>query len=229
MANQQLFSGDNTVQRQTQSKVRFRDHKLVDYEPVNEDMDNECHSKMINKPEDYSSDDGYIDDVTTSIEEAVEIEEFLEKVERDDRETDENENSYNEAGDSDHYPPALELDETEKEVNPACSLSSGNSINQEKAKKNSNFLPKSSKVNPSSHTQTKLRKKCCNYKGKDEFEEKLPNYNGFNSKYGLSKDEIEKRLHIQLKQNQHKELKTIHKLEQKELVASLNEEAFSKW
>lgn len=243
-ANQQLFVGESTVQRQSQPKVRFRDHKLVDYEPedVNEIMEN-TNPKVISNREDDSSDDGYIDDevdATTSIEEAVEIEDVCEQIEQDEeRENNRKESMNNENylkedfhGESDSEQTPLGEAKDAGNENPVLSSSNETSSKAEKFTKLHILRPKSSKVNPCDvplGDQSKIRKTCCDYKGTDEYKQKLPKYNGFNSNYGLSKEEFVKREYVQLKLKQHKELKTIHRMEQKEFVASLNEEAFSKW
>lgn len=239
-ANQQLYVSESTVQRQSQPKVRFRDHKLVDYEPedVHEIMEKNTNAKVINNREDDSSDDGYIDDevdATTSIEETVEIEDVCEQIEQDE----EKENNEKESPNNENYSKEDFHEESEGEQvplnvgneNPVLSSSNEACSKPEKPTKPPIFRPKSSKVNPSGSPsdQPKLRKTCCDFKETDEYKQTLPKYNGFNSNYGLSKEEIAKREFVQLKQRQHKELKTIHQMEQQEFVASLNEEAFSKW
>ena len=200
-------------------------------------MDN----KVIIKHSDDSFDDGYIDDeveITTLIEETVEIEDVSEKIEQEDeKDNNEKETMQNEKYSKEDFHDESEDDlaPSEEAKEPIYTTSNEKLTKHKKASKPMILRPKSSKVNPCGLSsedgdQPKiLRKTCCDYKGSDEYKQKLPKYNGFNSNYGLSKEEIEKREHTKLSQRQHKELRTIRQMEQKEFVSSLNEEAFSKW
>lgn len=229
-ANQQLYSAGESA-RKTQPKVRFRDQKLVDYE--SEGMDS------VGKDQE-SSDDGYIDDelpeATTSIEEVVEIEDVCETIEQlveasenVDKETLTVENySQEDFNEDEDDVEASTLDDTlvgrtsidtqiEKLTKP------------EKSMKQQILHTKPSKVTPSEFDEKKSRKTCCQFKGTDEYKQKLPKYNGFNSHYGLSKEEIAKRELIHRKQSQYREFKHMQQAEQKEFLAGINEEAFAKW
>lgn len=70
-------------------------------------------------------------------------------------------------------------------------------------------------------------KTCC--QNKNEYKQKLPKYNGYSSNYGLSKDELERRRFNQLRSIEMQQYREARKVEQKEYVAKVNEEAFAKW
>lgn len=70
-------------------------------------------------------------------------------------------------------------------------------------------------------------KPCC--QNNNEYKQKLPKYNGYSSNYGLSKDELDRRCFAQLRNLEIKQYRTAKKVEQKEYVAKINEEAFAKW
>lgn len=234
-ANQQLFVNESTSQRQSQPKVRFRDHKLVDYEPEdgNENMEN-LKNQIDHEREGESSDDGYIDDEVehTSIEEIVEIEDVIELIDPDEESENMEKELNTENRSNEDFHDAHLSDQALAAEGASSHVKCDFSSTVKAVKATTIFRPKSSKINPcrtSPASQQKFRKICCEFKETDEYKQKLPKYNGFNSNYGLSKEEISKREHVQLKQRQHKELRTIKQMEQREFLASLNEEAFSKW
>lgn len=178
-----------------------------------------------------SSDDGYIDDEVIEsisvIEEKEETEEEPEEL-RDDKAY-----SKEEFDDEDEHAAADQngsetIDEGELEAQ-------ANGESSEKASKKSQILrPRSSKVSPLLEKfpdvdGRKIRKLCCFYKETDEYKQKLPNYNGFNSNYGLSKDEIAKRELIQSKHKESQESRQMQQMAQEGYTASVNEEAFAKW
>lgn len=103
----------------------------------------------------------------------------------------------------------------------------------EKPQKSNSLRPRSSKVSPASESAVeesrKIRKLCCFFKETDEYKQKLPNYNGLNSNYGLSKDEIAKREVIQSRKQQVQRNRQMQQFEHEEFKASINEEAFAKW
>lgn len=70
-------------------------------------------------------------------------------------------------------------------------------------------------------------KTCC--QNNNEYKQKLPKYNGYSSNYGLSKDELERRRFNQLRTLEMQQYREAKKIEQKEHVAKVNEEAFAKW
>jgi hypothetical protein len=70
-------------------------------------------------------------------------------------------------------------------------------------------------------------KACC--QNNNEYKQKLPKYNGYKSNYGLSKDEQERRRFNQLRNIEMQQYRAAKKVEQKEYVAKVNEEAFAKW
>lgn len=83
-ANQQLYKGE-AVQRQTVTKVRFKDH-LVDYEPedeseVMEKKENE-NVGSVKSEEEYSEEEEITDATVVMVEtESIEIEEVCEQIE----------------------------------------------------------------------------------------------------------------------------------------------------
>lgn len=241
-ANHQLYSDDDPV-KQSQPKVRFRDHKLVDYEPEKEDetMDKKVSSKVIETQDEEVSDDGYIDeetfDETKSIEETVEIEDVCEQIQDlDERESNEKESSVNETYSKDDFNEEEEeerslSDDTKADQSEATVIAANKS---EKPQHKPPIRTKNSKVVPiddksSLAGEQRERKMCCHFKESDEYKQSLPKYNGFNSNYGLSKEEIARREHVRLRQHRYKELKSLQQVEQKEMEATLNEEAFAKW
>lgn len=70
-------------------------------------------------------------------------------------------------------------------------------------------------------------KTCC--QNNNEYKQKLPKYNGYSSNYGLSKDELDRRRFNQLRSLEMQQYRAAKKVEQKEHVAKVNEEAFAKW
>lgn len=242
-ANHQLYSDEDPVKRQSQPKVRFRDHKLVDYEPEDENdvnMDKKVNAKVVETNEDEFSDDGYIDEEapeeTKSIEEATEIEDVCEQIQDlDEIENNDKESSINEIYSKEDFNEEDEerslSDDTKADQSEATVVVTKK---PEKPQQKQTFRTKSSKVVPADDKSTQMgeqkeRKLCCQFKESDEYKQTLPKYNGFNSNYGLSKEEIARREHVRLRQHRYKELKTIQQLEQKEMEASLNEQAFAKW
>lgn len=208
-----MYKGES-VQRQSQPKVRFKDHKLVDFEPEENDdelMESKCSESItsITRSEE-ESDEGSIDDETeetasTVFHETIEIEDVCEEIDQDvvipktEEEPEENEDytkDFHEEvdeGSNEKVEPQLEPNEPTPKV--------------QKAPKEKTFRIKPSKVTPSddeimSDDQKLRNKSCCSYKGTDEYKQKLPKYNGFNSHYGLSKEDIAKREQQQMQQQQ---------------------------
>lgn len=221
----QLYSED-PAERQTLPKVKFKDN-LVEFEPGEESaveiMENISDQKSVEE----SEDDGYIDeDVAESIsvidESQVELEEEIVGTSKYSIEEFENE-----LGDDGNL---------ESDANEASGENDGEGADAsaaEKAQKSSSLRPRSSKVSPASESAVeesrKIRKLCCFFKDTDEYKQKLPNYNGFNSNYGLSKNEIAKRETIQSKKLQVQRNRQMQQFEHQEFMASVNEEAFAKW
>ncbi|CRL01166.1 CLUMA_CG014469, isoform A [Clunio marinus] len=238
-ANQELYNGQ-LIQRQSQPKVRFRDNKLVDFEP--EDVMEVKQSDPNRKEDIESDDDECIDDETLNItpieenivdETTIEIEDICERI-------DANEIEELEVVESDLNKDFNDEDNiSDKDEETHLDVPSSESQKEIKCKvdkpKKKIFRP--TKVNPieeqivcdDQNGNTSSGKTCCQYKKTDEYKQKLPKYNGFKSNYGLSKEEIEKRKYIQLRQQQQQQFKELQKMEQKELLARVNEEAFAKW
>lgn len=240
-ANQQLYKAES-VQRQSLPKVRFKDHKLVDFEPEddNELMEKVSNSSKIGKSDDESSDDGYIDDETVDttvieencVSESLEIEDVCEQIEQFETSESHEVEPKDIKEENNHENVADEPEGSELEKQ--CSDLYETKLSKlEKTSRKKTYGLKSSKVNPYSdilvEDQTVRSKTCCYYKKTDEYKQKLPKYNGFNSNYGLSKEEIAKRELIYLKHKQHRQHKHNQRVEQKEFLARTNEEAFAKW
>lgn len=242
-ANQQLYIGES-VKRSSQPKVRFRDHQLVDYEPE-EDEPSEVMDKENLPKADESSDDGYIDDEIPDNVEATEIDNVDEICEQldDTLELSEkldieevNENltvcDENYSKDEFHAEDFLE-DSFELPESNEIELTNGEQIpektgNLVEKRKKSKFRPKSTKVQPidddiisaADKQATKSRPKtCCEHKESDEYKQKLPKYNGYNSNYGLSKDEIRRREEELLKRLHKKQLRALEREEEKRFLA----------
>lgn len=220
---------EENVERQSQPKVRFKD-SLVEFEPEEEGeesieiMENFTDSKKT----DESSDDGYID------EEVIDLT-VEEKEESENDERMNNDKAYSkEDFDEEDEETKLEANESTPQEAVTEAAEQHESDSPDKASNKSSVLrPRSSKVSPNvekvSDDSRKIRKICCFYKDTDEYKQKLPNYNGFNSNYGLSKDEITKREFVQSKHKQFHQYKQMQQMEHEEFMASVNEEAFSKW
>lgn len=209
-----------TNERQSQPKVRFKDS--VDFEPdddIDETMENRSVTSSVAKSADESSsDDGYIDDDNS--ESAAIIEEVVEE-EHEDVNSEKSDFHEEEGGEETAKAEITESENSRQKVEPA-------------PKKKQTFRPKSSRVSPGEEPDEKVVKEdkkrskyCCQFK--NEYNMKLPKYAGFNSNYGLSKDEFAKREYIKHKSEQHKQFKHAQQLEEKEALAVLNEEAYAKW
>ncbi|XP_055609379.1 FK506-binding protein 5 [Uranotaenia lowii] len=73
----------------------------------------------------------------------------------------------------------------------------------------------------------KCQRKCCRHKKR--VNDKLPYYNGFHSEYGLSRDElIAKQKRVEAKKQRFHE-RTQKKIEEQQIKAQTNEEAFASW
>ena len=211
-ANSVLFSNDDASQRKHSPKVKFRDHKLVDFESDVESM--EIQSNVV---EDEISDDGYSEEI---VQESIETEEVLEPQQPETEIIDEKEHVEEE-----NYEKETFHDETEEKLVESCEKPEEPPEKPEK--KSTVFRAKSSKISPLATERTK--KSCCDYKNADEYKEKLPKYGGHNSTY-VSKDVFTRQTgEFQHKQLQCKQEKFEQQLEQKKLLAETNEEAFSKW
>lgn len=226
-ANSILFSNENAVQRQSQPKVKFRDHKLVDFEPE----DGESMAETQSTVPDEVSDDGYSDEIVEVseekvIDETIEIEDVCEQVQQVEAENVEIDEK--ESADDENYDKESFHDEVE--VNQGEVVENSNESEGKPPKKLTSFRPKSSKVNPTDiETRSDRRKICCGFKESVEYKQSLPKYNGFSSNYGLSKEEISRREFLRYRHIQHKQQRIEKKLEQKDFLAKTNEEAFAKW
>lgn len=175
------------------------------------------------------SDDGFIDDEiedSTNVmddknsNEPTDIEDVCEQIEQVDivetNELGEEENSY------DIQTECNEKSFEKPTKTSHSELQNVNSARQEKPPKKNIFCGKPSRVNPTNSEEilstddSKSRLKlCCIWKESDEYKRKLPKYNGFNSNYGLSKEEIARRESIQQKQQQLKHFRALQEVEQK--------------
>lgn len=211
-ANSVLFSNDEASQRKHSPKVKFRDHKLVDFESDAESM--EIQSNVV---EDEVSDDGYSEEI---VHESIETEEVSEQQQLETEVIEEKEHVEEE-----NYEKETFHEETEEKLVENCEKPEEPAEKPEK--KSTVFRVKSSKINP---LETERRKKsCCDYKNADEYKEKLPKYGGHNSTY-VSKDVFARQTgEFRYKKMQCKQEKFEQQLEQKKLLAETNEEAFSKW
>lgn len=206
-------------QRQSQPKVRFRDHGLVDFAPdddVDEVMEPKSHSTNAAPANNDSSDDGYTDEDIQEIE-AIEIKDLTEDKKAESVEEDDDGSS---AKDDFEDVPTKNSDKDEN-----------NSLPQKEhiieTVEHSKVIKISQETEPNDNR--KNRKLCCCFKDTDEYKTKLPQYNGHNSNYGLSKEEISKRNERRDRESQHKKHKQMKLQQQQESSASLNEEAFSRW
>lgn len=251
-ANQQLYKSEHP--QRSQPKVRFRDHKLVDYEPEDgvdgieimerrrSSSSNRSFNIKVVKDEE-SSDDGYIDDEVfdTSVDErliieTIEIEEVCEEIEVLELNDNNKRAIVNDMLESlDSEEAKYETDEFYKDDDTRDATKS----TEMKIKREPRELSSSSKrifrtkINPIGNVPVDERrtrtKKCCNYKETDEYKQKLPKYNGFYSHYGLSKDEIERREHKMLNNVEVKRRRSSQYIEKQENLAKNNEDAFAKW
>lgn len=197
----------------------------MEFEPGEESAVEIMENISDHKSVEESEDDGYIDEeVAESITviEEIQVEEEIVCDKQYSQEEFENELG----NDGNH----------ESNDNEAAEETDGegsNTMAAEKAQKSSSIRPRSSKVGPASESMVeesrKVRKLCCFFKETDEYKQKLPNYNGLNSNYGLSKDEIAKREVIQSRKQQLQRNRQMQQFEHEEFMASVNEEAFAKW
>jgi hypothetical protein len=211
-ANSVLFSNEN-VQRKHSPKVKFRDHKLVDFEDDGESMEIPAQSSIV---EDEVSDDGYSEEI---VNESIEIEDLSEQVQQQETEVEEEQEQVEEEN--------YEKESFHEEVDeiPVENCEKPEALPELIQPKTTAFRPKSSKVNP---VEPERRKACCDFKNSDEYKEKLPKYNGYSSNY-VSKEVFAKREFFRYKQMQLKQEKLELELEQKRLLAETNEEAFAQW
>jgi hypothetical protein len=215
-ANSVLFSNEN-VQRKHSPKVKFRDHKLVDFEDDGESMEIQVQSSIV---EDEVSDDGYSEEI---VNESIEIEDVSEQVQQDETEIEEEKEPIVE----ENYDKEAFHEEVE-EI-PVENCEKPGTAPEKTQPKTTVFRPKSSKVNPTiTESRLERRKTCCDFKNSDEYKEKLPKYNGYSSNY-VSKEVFAKREFFRYKQLQCKQEKLEQQLEQKKLLAETNEEAFAQW
>lgn len=215
-ANSVLFSNEN-VQRKHSPKVKFRDHKLVDFEDEVESMEIPAQPSVV---EDEVSDDGYSEEV---VYESIEIEEVTEVVVTQEIEIEEEKKEVEEES---YEKESFQEEDDEIPVENCENPESAPEIVMPKA---SVMRPKSSKVSPTTpECRLERRKTCCDFKNSDEYKEKLPKYNGYSSNY-VSKEVFAKREFFRYKQMQSKQEKLEQQLEQKRLLAETNEEAFAQW
>lgn len=215
-ANSVLFSNEN-VQRKHSPKVKFRDHKLVDFEDDGESMEIQVQSSIV---EDEVSDDGYSEEI---VNESIEIEDLSEQVQQPETEIEVEKEEVEE----ENY--EKESFHEEFDENPVENCEKPETSPEKSQPKPAVFRPKSSKVNPTEpETRIERRKTCCDFKNSDEYKEKLPKYNGYSSNY-VSKEVFAKREFFRYKQMQCKQEKLEQQLEQKRLLAETNEEAFAQW
>lgn len=211
-ANSILFSNTETQPRQSQPKVKFRDHKLVDYE---------CESHVV----DEMSDDGYseeIVDATEKAEESIEIEEVCEQIQQ--LEADNSENDEKELIDEENY--------DKESFHEEVQVTSTENLEEPSSKKSTSLRSKASnKVNPADVGSRKDRRKdCCQFKETDEYKKSLPVYcNGGKSTYGLSKEEKQRREFIRYQREFKKQQKLDKQLEERAEKIEKTEEAFKLW
>lgn len=227
-ANQKLFTPttDPIPQRRLSSqRVRFKD-KLVEYESEEHDkptMD-DCELRIESVEEEYE------------YEESIEIENFDEKIEEisieiEELKTSEGAEVYDENDFELESHPIVEGD-----VDSAAALSA---FERPKRKRlttvvqvmgiGGRMTPQSESSVESELKRPQVVKNCCQYKESNEYKEKLPKYNGMNSRYGLSKEEIERRESGRTRREQVRNVKQHKQLQQKELVARINEEVTNKF
>lgn len=217
-ANQKLFTSttDPIPQRRLSSqRVRFKD-KLVEYE-------SEEHDKM-------TMDSGglRIESVEEDSE-SIEIENFDEKIEEisseiEELKTIESVETYDEND--------FELESQQNIEGNEDSPSTSNLFKRTNRKRLTTVIKVvgiGGRRTPQSESSGELKrlqvvKNCCQYKESNEYKEKLPNYNGLNSRYGLSKEEIDRLESGRTRREQVRSVKQRKQLEQKELVARINEE-----
>jgi hypothetical protein len=214
--------------------VKFREPKLVDYEPEedeNEVMELTSHSNQGSVKDEESSEESFITEecIGAQIQEQADIEEVVEL-----------EKSPRTASIDLDYVAEIELgndefhDEIDDHEDPKLTKDSNNLV-RKKTKVEAWCEPEEHQSTTqngpesSSESQRKQTKFCCEYKESDEYKQKLPKYNGFISKYGLSKEEITRRELFNSQMLQKKQLQQERKFENSIARKQINEEAFSKW
>jgi hypothetical protein len=218
------------IERQSEPKVKFREPKLVEYEPEGDKEVMElqsCPSNQSSTKDEESSNESFIDEefieashVVT--EDNVELESFQQSTS-----VDSDNNLDTDYGKDDFYD---EKDDQEDLKLPKDSRSSV----KKKVKVEAWCEPEE---DPRSNTNVTIInsanlqkiKTCCEYKKRDGYKEKLPKYNGFVSKYGLSKEEIDRRNFVNSKMYQKRQLQVELQKERSIARKQINEEAFSKW
>lgn len=207
--------------------MRFKDHKLVDFEPENDDeMMESKHSDSATKSDEESEvetiDDETEETASTVYNETIEIEEVCEEIDRcETKEKLEAEKDENEDYSKDFHDEVDDGSKVNTEANPEPNEPKPKA---QKSPKEKTFRLKPSKVSPSddeitSDDQKNRNKTCCSHKGTDEYKQKLPKYNGFNSHYGLSKEDIAKREHQQKQQQQMLQQQRLKQTEEKVIIA----------
>jgi hypothetical protein len=207
------------VDRQSQPKVRFRDHKLVDYEPQ-ETMDKGDLDDL-----------GYDDE---SVEFSLKSHEMTENEDDEQLEISEaNESIDTESVAEDLYSKDDFLDEVEdgESAGTSTEVVKPKTVNQAWSEPEGEATPDTliDKVEGKGRGHQRKVKSCCSFKESDEYKKKLPTYNGLNSTYGLSEKEVAQRERCQSILSQRELYQSVYQQEQQMLVAKLNEEAFASW
>lgn len=233
-ANQKLFTSATTdpitqQRRQSSQRVRFKD-KLVEYHAEESDKmttDSGGGNQRIESVEEENFEE--------EDEESIEIENFDEKIEEisselEDLKTNDSADAYDENDFELESHPINEQRESaagifdrvrkKRITNVVKVLSFGQSTQV-------NIGGRKTPQSESSEELQRLRvvKDCCQFK--EKYKEALPRYNGFNSRYGLSKEEIERRESGRSQRKQDRNAKQMQELQQKEMVARVNEEVMS--
>lgn len=221
-ANHKLFNSTESIpqRRQSSQRVRFKDN-LVEFESEeHETATMESSSLRIESVEEEFEED-----------ESIEVENVEEKIEEISSEVEE----LRASGSVEIYDENdFEMETQTTAANENNNIGSDEKLSALKVERppgRRRSLPPHNRVTPMSESCEELRrlsaKNCCKFKESNEYIEKLPRYNGFNSRYGLSKEDIERREHARLRREQARNSKHVEQMQQKELVARINEEVSS--
>jgi hypothetical protein len=222
-ANHKLFNSTESIpqRRQSSQRVRFKDN-LVEFESEEHDTTTmESSSLRIESVEEEFEED-----------ESIEVENVEEKIEENSSEIDELRGASGsvEIYDENDFEMETQMTSNENGSNGVNGLGDDktSALKVERPPGRRRSLPPVTRVTPMSESCEELRrlsaKNCCKFKELNEYIEKLPRYNGFNSRYGLSKEDIERRELARLRREQVRNSKHVEQMQQKELVARINEE-----
>lgn len=228
-ANHKLFTSTTTdpisQRRPSAQRVRFKD-KLVEYESEDNDKmtpdigEHQQQQQRIESVEKYDDEDSVdldekeVEEITSEIEELMSTESGVEPYDDNDFETESH--PINE-GDENSTPDLSAFNNAKKKklttLAKVVGFGGGRKTPQSESSEEKIMLQRIRTI-----------KECCQFKESNEYKEKLPNYNGFNSRYGLSKEEIERRESGRSRRKQDRSDKQLQEHQQKELVARINEE-----